>query len=177
MVQALKKRGIEALFPIQKNVFDPAMAGQDLVGRARTGSGKTLAFSLPIIERLLSSNKEGNGGVGRRSPRAVVLTPTRELAKQVATEFESATDKRDGIKVITVYGGTPIRAQVREIERGIDVIVGTPGRIIDLIEKQRCCLLASWCLFIVVWSGASAAHTPVCASSKSWNGSVLVLTF
>ena len=86
-LQALEKRGVTALFPIQKSVFDPAMAGQDLVGRARTGSGKTLAFALPIIEGILKDNLENNKGRGRRPPRAVVLAPTRELAKQVRGSF------------------------------------------------------------------------------------------
>lgn len=137
-VQALQKKGIEALFPIQKSVFDPAMAGSDLVGRARTGSGKTLAFSIPIIESILKENAEKNIGRGRRNPRALIMAPTRELVKQVAGELESATVKGSGIEVATVYGGTAINPQMRQIERGIDVLVGTPGRLIDLLQNRRC---------------------------------------
>ena len=136
LVQALERKGIHALFPIQKSVFDPAMAGTDLVARARTGSGKTLAFSLPIIEVLLKQNKEDGAGRGRRLPRALILAPTRELAKQVAAEFESATNGQD-LSVLTVYGGTPIGAQIRQLERGVDVLVGTPGRTLDLVSKRQ----------------------------------------
>jgi superfamily II DNA/RNA helicase len=136
-MQALEKKGIKSLFPIQKSVFDPAMAGSDLVARARTGSGKTLAFSIPIIESIIKENKANNMGTGRRGPRALILAPTRELAKQVAAELESATGKNH-VDVCTVYGGTPIGSQIRQIERGIDVLVGTPGRVIDLVQKRRC---------------------------------------
>jgi superfamily II DNA/RNA helicase len=117
------------------------MAGSDLVGRARTGSGKTLAFSLPIIESILRENAETGAGRGPRDPRALILAPTRELAKQVAIELQSATGKGQ-IEVCTVYGGTPIGAQIRQIQKGIDVLVGTPGRVLDLVKKQRCALLS-----------------------------------
>ena len=136
-MQALDDKGIAALFPIQKSVFDPAMAGSDLVARARTGSGKTLAFSLPIIEGILKENAESNAGRGARPPRAVILAPTRELAKQVAAELESAT-RQGEVQVATVYGGAPIGGQIRQIERGIDVVVGTPGRVMDLVQTRRC---------------------------------------
>lgn len=142
-MQALEKKGITALFPIQKSVFDPAMAGQDLVARARTGSGKTLAFSLPIIESILKEDQE-NGGARPRNPRALILAPTRELANQVAKELQSATDSR-GVRVLTVYGGTPIHSQIRQIHQGIDVLVGTPGRTIDLVEKRRCGTILNVC--------------------------------
>ena len=141
-LQALEKKGILAMFPIQKSVFDPAMAGTDLVARARTGSGKTLAFSLPIIEALLKQNQEDGAGRGRRSPRALILAPTRELAKQVAAELESATSSRD-LDVLTVYGGTQIGPQMRQIERGVDVLVGTPGRVLDLVDKRQCAFLTA----------------------------------
>jgi ATP-dependent RNA helicase DDX21 len=136
LVQALEKKGITALFPIQKSVFDPAMSGTDLVARARTGSGKTLAFSIPIIEGILKQNKEEGKGRGPRHPRAVILTPTRELTKQVANELQSATQP-GSVDVLTVYGGTPIGPQLGQIDRGIDILVGTPGRVIDLVQKRR----------------------------------------
>eukprot|EP00892_Ulva_mutabilis_P009859 jgi/Ulvmu1/7245/UM035_0032.1 len=147
-VQALEKKGIDTLFPIQKSVFDPAMAGTDLVARARTGSGKTLAFSLPIIEALLKQNAEDSAGRGGRAPRAIILAPTRELAKQVASEFESATNGRD-LNVLAVYGGTPIGAQIRQIESGVDVLVGTPGRVIDLVDKRQVLQLSAVQFFIL----------------------------
>jgi superfamily II DNA/RNA helicase len=136
-VQALENKGIKALFPIQKSVFDPAMAGSDLVARARTGSGKTLAFSLPIIESILKENAENGAGRGPRAPRALILAPTRELAKQVAGELQSAA-MPGALSVCTVYGGTPIGGQIRDIQRGVDVLVGTPGRTIDLVQTRKC---------------------------------------
>jgi len=132
-VAALYKRGIQALFPIQKSVFAPAMDGRDLIGRAKTGSGKTLAFALPVVEGLLAEDRETKPARGR-PPRAIILAPTRELANQVAREFETACPK---LKVVSVYGGVSIGGQIRDLERGADVIVGTPGRVIDLIERDK----------------------------------------
>lgn len=130
-VAALKGRGIIALFPIQKSVFEPIRQGRDIIGRAKTGSGKTLAFALPVIESLLSENATTRPARGR-SPRCIVLAPTRELANQVAREFESACPS---LVVKSFYGGTPAGPQRRDLERGIDVAVATPGRCIDLIEQ------------------------------------------
>lgn len=110
-----------------------------MVARARTGSGKTLAFSLPVIESIIKENAaDPSVARGRRRPRALVLAPTRELAKQVANEIESATLRAGDVKVTTVYGGAPIHTQIREIERGVDVVVGTPGRVMDLVNKRKC---------------------------------------
>lgn len=154
-VKALEKRGIKAMFAIQKQVFTPAMAGSDLIARAKTGSGKTLAFALPVIEKimgfkpdpLLELNKgagdaEMGGGYQKRDrygssgasrvPQCIVLAPTRELAKQVEREFTSVAPT---LKVGCYYGGVPIGTQLRELRNGIDVCVGTPGRVIDLMEK------------------------------------------
>ncbi|KAG1674673.1 hypothetical protein FOA52_007197 [Chlamydomonas sp. UWO 241] len=128
---ALKKRGINALFAIQKAVYQPGMEGRDLIGRAKTGSGKTLAFALPVVESLMA---EDNGArpVRGRSPRCIVLAPTRELANQVAREFAWLAPS---LKMGSFYGGTSIGAQIRDLETGVDVVVGTPGRVIDLIER------------------------------------------
>lgn len=131
-LSALKKKGIESLFPIQKHVFDPAMNGKDLIGRAKTGSGKTLAFAIPIIENLLKEKKEMQIKNGR-TPRAIIITPTRELANQVAREFQSITPT---LKVHSFYGGVPVNGNKRALLNGIDVAVGTPGRLIDLIEQN-----------------------------------------
>ena len=143
-IAALTARGVAALFPIQKHVFDPAAAGRDLIGRARTGSGKTLAFSLPIVEALLGEREaalEAAGGDARaaeaarrgRAPRALVLAPTRELAQQVEREVCGIGPSLD---MGCFYGGVDIGAQIRALRRGTDVVVGTPGRIIDLIERR-----------------------------------------
>jgi ATP-dependent RNA helicase DDX21 len=134
---------VTALFPIQKHVFDPARAGRDLIGRARTGSGKTLAFSLPVIEALLNEREAAladAGGDARaasrarqgRPPRALVLAPTRELAQQVERELASSAPS---LEAGCFYGGVDIGAQIRTLRRGTDVVVGTPGRIIDLIDR------------------------------------------
>lgn len=130
--EALAKRGIFAVFPVQKQVLEPIMSGRDVVCRAKTGSGKTLAFALPVIENLLEENLAERPRKGRL-PRCVVMAPTRELANQVAKEFSTACPN---IAVDSFYGGTSIGTQMRSLERGVDVVVGTPGRIIDLIERR-----------------------------------------
>ena len=125
-VAALRKRGVDTLFPIQQAVLEPALSGQDVVGRARTGTGKTLAFSLPIIERLLNENSRS------RNPKCIVLAPTRELAKQVENEIFITAPT---LATSCVYGGTPIGTQEAKLRRGVDIIVGTPGRVQDLINR------------------------------------------
>ncbi|XP_024032140.1 DEAD-box ATP-dependent RNA helicase 53, mitochondrial [Morus notabilis] len=129
IVSALAKRGITKLFPIQKAVLEPAMQGRDMVGRARTGTGKTLAFGIPILDKIIQYNaKHGRG----RNPLALVLAPTRELARQVEKEFQESAPSLD---TICVYGGTPISQQMRQLDYGVDIAVGTPGRIIDLLNR------------------------------------------
>ncbi|XP_021812552.1 DEAD-box ATP-dependent RNA helicase 53-like [Prunus avium] len=129
IVSALAKKGITKLFPIQRAVLEPAMQGRDMIGRARTGTGKTLAFGIPILDKILKYNaKHGRG----RNPLALVLAPTRELAKQVEKEFHESAP---GLDTICVYGGTPISSQMRQLDYGVDVAVGTPGRVIDLLNR------------------------------------------
>ncbi|KAL5773090.1 hypothetical protein ACOSP7_012707 [Xanthoceras sorbifolium] len=129
IVSALARRGIIKLFPIQKAVLEPAMQGRDMIGRARTGTGKTLAFGIPILDRIIQFNaKHGRG----RNPLCLVMAPTRELAKQVEKEFQESAPSLD---TICVYGGTPISSQMRALDYGVDIAVGTPGRIIDLIKR------------------------------------------
>ncbi|WJZ98904.1 hypothetical protein VitviT2T_017395 [Vitis vinifera] len=129
IVSALANKGITKLFPIQRAVLEPAMQGRDMIGRARTGTGKTLAFGIPIMDKVIQYNaKHGRG----RNPLALVLAPTRELARQVEKEFcESAPN----LDTLCVYGGTPISRQMNSLDYGVDVVVGTPGRIIDLIKR------------------------------------------
>ncbi|KAI9191305.1 hypothetical protein LWI28_006694 [Acer negundo] len=129
IVSALAARGITKLFPIQKAVLEPAMQGRDMIGRARTGTGKTLAFGIPILDRIIQYNiKHGKG----RNPLCLVMAPTRELAKQVEKEFSESAPSLD---TICVYGGTPISQQMRTLDYGVDIAVGTPGRIIDLMKR------------------------------------------
>eukprot|EP00897_Mesotaenium_endlicherianum_P010166 jgi/Mesen1/9178/ME000591S08495 len=132
----LKEKGIECLFPIQAQTFDMVMDGSDIVGRARTGQGKTLAFVLPILERLVEVSGIGAGGrrAYGRAPSVIVLTPTRELAKQVATDFEHLGGAL-GLATLCVYGGAPMPPQESALRRGVDIVVGTPGRIKDHLER------------------------------------------
>ncbi|KAJ6300767.1 hypothetical protein OIU76_021542 [Salix suchowensis] len=129
IVGALAKKGITKLFPIQRAVLEPAMQGKDMFGRARTGTGKTLAFGIPILDKILQFNAQHGRG---RYPLAIVMAPTRELARQVEKEFREAAPSLD---IICLYGGTPISQQMRDLEYGVDVVVGTPGRIIDLVKR------------------------------------------
>ncbi|CAN1338250.1 DEAD-box ATP-dependent RNA helicase 9, mitochondrial [Linum perenne] len=133
IVSALANKGITSLFPIQRAVLVPSMEGKDLFGRARTGTGKTLAFGIPIIDKILKYNAK-RGYIYRRgrNPLALVMAPTRELAKQVEKEFRESAPTLD---TACIYGGAPIYKQMRELEYGIDVCVGTPGRIIDLMNR------------------------------------------
>ena len=117
--------------------FDPIYDGKDLIGRALTGMGKTLAFALPTIERVCAA-RSGRPARGR-APAVLAMAPTRELAKQVAEDFESCSP---GLETLTVYGGTPMHPQRAALQRGVDVVVGTPGRIKDLME-QGCLRLDS----------------------------------
>jgi ATP-dependent RNA helicase DDX21 len=131
---ALAARGILTLFPIQSRTFGPLLEGKDLLARARTGSGKTLAFALPLVERLRGKGEAQRPG---RQPRALVLAPTRELARQVADDFESLAGKKGAtgaLSVLVAYGGVPLEPQRIALHAGVDVLVGTPGRVIDLLD-------------------------------------------
>ncbi|XP_011085434.1 DEAD-box ATP-dependent RNA helicase 53 [Sesamum indicum] len=129
IVSALAGRGIDKLFPIQRAVLEPAMQGRDMIGRARTGTGKTLAFGIPIMDKIIKFNEKHGQG---RNPLAIILAPTRELARQVDKEFAESAPRLD---TLCVYGGVPISRQMSTLDRGVDVIVGTPGRVIDLIKR------------------------------------------
>ncbi|KAG2278536.1 hypothetical protein Bca52824_061091 [Brassica carinata] len=132
--ESLEKRGITHLFPIQRAVLVPALQGRDIIARAKTGTGKTLAFGIPIIKRL--TEQAGDYSEFRRSgrlPKFLVLAPTRELAKQVEKEIKESAPY---LSTVCVYGGVSYTIQQSALSRGVDVVVGTPGRIIDLIEGR-----------------------------------------
>ncbi|KAF3454763.1 hypothetical protein FNV43_RR05211 [Rhamnella rubrinervis] len=134
LVDSLRQRGITHLFPIQRAVLVPALEGRDLIARAKTGTGKTLAFGIPIIKRLTGDDEQRSSQ--RRSgrlPRALVLAPTRELAKQVEKEIKESAPH---LSTVCVYGGVSYITQQSALSRGVDVVVGTPGRIIDLINGK-----------------------------------------
>ncbi|MEX1006296.1 MAG: DEAD/DEAH box helicase [Acidimicrobiia bacterium] len=126
LVTALAREGIDEPFPIQSLTITDALAGLDICGKAKTGSGKTLAFGLPLLCRI------GQAGPGH--PRALVLVPTRELANQVTTALR-VLGKVSDRKVKAVYGGVSMDPQVEALRKGVDVVVGTPGRLIDLMER------------------------------------------
>jgi len=127
----LAKNNITTLFPIQASCFDLVFEGSDIVGRARTGTGKTLSFSLPIVEKMLASSEDSKSR--GRVPRAIVLAPTRELAQQVEKVISMLC--REVLNSVCVFGGAPIFEQRNAIRNGIDIVVGTPGRVIDLLER------------------------------------------
>ncbi|WP_119672319.1 DEAD/DEAH box RNA helicase [Deinococcus sp. RM] len=122
----LAERGITEASPIQAESLPLTLAGKDMIGRARTGTGKTLAFALPILSKLETSRERA------RLPRAIVVAPTRELAKQVADEFSKSGAH---LTTVTVYGGASYGPQENALRRGVDVVVGTPGRLIDHLER------------------------------------------
>eukprot|EP00262_Sarcandra_glabra_P017166 TRINITY_DN5799_c0_g1_i1.p1 TRINITY_DN5799_c0_g1~~TRINITY_DN5799_c0_g1_i1.p1 ORF type:complete len:736 (-),score=173.37 TRINITY_DN5799_c0_g1_i1:265-2472(-) len=135
--EKLKSKGIESLFPIQAMTFDIILKGSDLVGRARTGQGKTLAFVLPIVESLTNGHAKASRKTGYgRPPSVLVLVPTRELANQVHADFEVYGGAL-GLSACCLYGGAPYRSQELALKRGVDIVVGTPGRIKDHIEKEN----------------------------------------
>ena len=127
LIDALSEQGIESPFAIQTLAIGDAMARRDVCGKAKTGSGKTLAFSLPAIAHT-ERNQDGK-------PTTLILTPTRELANQITGVVEPLAEVRR-LRTIAVYGGTNIDRQIETINNGIDIIIATPGRLIDLIERK-----------------------------------------
>ena len=131
IVAGLTKRGIAAPFPIQAATIPDAISGRDVLGRAATGSGKTLAFGLAMIARL-----DGGTRVSKR-PRGLILVPTRELAMQVADALGPAARDR-GMRTMIIAGGLPIQKQINTLSDGVDIVVATPGRLVDLIDRRSC---------------------------------------
>uniref|UniRef100_A0A452IS43 Nucleolar RNA helicase 2 n=1 Tax=Gopherus agassizii TaxID=38772 RepID=A0A452IS43_9SAUR len=129
--ELLKARGVKYLFSVQAKTFQPIYDGKDVIAQARTGTGKTFSFAIPLIEKLQGNTLERTRG---RTPKVLVLAPTRELAIQVARDFKDVTKK---LTVACFYGGTPYRGQLEHIKNGIDILVGTPGRIKDLLQHGK----------------------------------------
>ncbi|MCX4747478.1 DEAD/DEAH box helicase [Kitasatospora sp. NBC_01287] len=129
VVRALAKRGVTTPFPIQAATIPDALAGKDVLGRGRTGSGKTLSFGLPLLTRLADGER-----TKPKHPRGLILVPTRELAMQVADALEPFGSVL-GLKLKVVCGGTSMSNQIYALERGVDVLVATPGRLRDLINR------------------------------------------
>ena len=125
--RALDEMGFEESTQIQQEAIPLILEGKDIVGQSNTGTGKTAAYAIPILEKI---DKE------LRMPQALVLMPTRELAVQVANEVRKIGKYMEGIKTVTVYGGADIKEQINKLKAGAQIIVGTPGRIIDLIDRR-----------------------------------------
>ncbi|WP_026422310.1 DEAD/DEAH box helicase [Actinokineospora inagensis] len=128
IVRALAQAGIERTFAIQELTLPLALAGEDLIGQARTGTGKTLGFGVPLLQRLTIP---GDG-----TPQALVVVPTRELCLQVTADLRDA-GKHMGVRVLAIYGGRPYEPQVAALRKGVDIVVGTPGRLLDLAEQKH----------------------------------------
>jgi ATP-dependent RNA helicase DeaD len=126
LVQTLISKGYEAPTPIQSELIPALLAGRDVIGQSQTGSGKTAAFGLPILHALQAS---------RRHVQALIVAPTRELAIQVA-EAMTQYGRQVGVRVLAVYGGQPYNLQLGRLKKGVDVVVGTPGRLLDLIQRK-----------------------------------------
>ncbi|MFF8960461.1 DEAD/DEAH box helicase [Streptomyces sp. NPDC014894] len=133
VVRKLAQNGVTAPFPIQAATIPDALAGKDILGRGRTGSGKTLSFGLPLLATL------SGGHTDKKKPRGVILTPTRELAMQVADALQPYGDVL-GLKMKVVCGGTSMGNQIYALERGVDILVATPGRLRDIINRGACSL-------------------------------------
>ncbi|MBU1250261.1 MAG: DEAD/DEAH box helicase [Actinobacteria bacterium] len=135
ITRTLEDLGAVTPFPIQAATIPDVLAGKDVLGRGRTGSGKTIAFGAPLVERLM----ENGGGKNRkegRAPRALILAPTRELALQIDRTVQPIA-RSVGLFTTQIYGGVPQARQVGALRRGVDIIIGTPGRIEDLVEQGR----------------------------------------
>jgi superfamily II DNA/RNA helicase len=130
---ALDDAGIRTTFPIQALTLPLAMVGQDVIGQARTGTGKTLAFGVPILHRLTTTLAAARAA---KQPAALIVVPTRELAIQVAEDLKKA-GSRLGARVLTVYGGRAYEPQIEALAAGTDIVVGTPGRLLDLANRRN----------------------------------------
>jgi superfamily II DNA/RNA helicase len=132
---ALDRAGISTPFAIQEMTLSVALLGTDLIGQARTGTGKTLAFGIPILQRSVAPKDPDYAEIPQGKPQALVVAPTRELALQVSGDLTLAGADR-GLRVLTVYGGVGYDTQLDALKEGVDIVVGTPGRLIDLADRR-----------------------------------------
>jgi ATP-dependent RNA helicase DeaD len=134
LVAAVAALGYEEPTPIQREAIPVLLSGSDMLGQAATGTGKTAAFALPLLDRLARDAKAARG-----KARALVLVPTRELAMQLAEALHKYA-KGSPLTVVPVYGGAPMDHQIRALRRGAEVVVGTPGRVLDHLRRQTLAL-------------------------------------
>ncbi len=136
IADALERAGITTPFPIQEMTLSVALLGTDLIGQARTGTGKTLAFGIPVIQRTVAPHDPDFTDLAAPGkPQALVVAPTRELALQVSNDLKTAAADR-GTRILTVYGGVGYEPQLEALASGVDVVVGTPGRLLDLANRR-----------------------------------------
>jgi ATP-dependent RNA helicase RhlE len=126
LMRGIRHAGFESPRQIQLETIPAGLAGRDVLGLAQTGTGKTAAYALPLLDRLLDERRKG--------PRALVIAPTRELATQIAAEFRTLS-RFTGVKMVTIYGGVPIRSQIDKLARRPEIVVGCPGRVLDLLQR------------------------------------------
>ena len=137
IVESLADAGITHPFPIQAMTLPVALAGHDIIGQAKTGTGKTLGFGIPALQRVVGRDDAGFDKLAvPGAPQALVIVPTRELAVQVAKDLENAAKKRNA-RIATIYGGRAYEPQVEALKNGVEVVVGTPGRLIDLYKQKH----------------------------------------
>ena len=135
IVDALDDKGITHPFPIQALTLGPALDRHDIIGQAKTGTGKTLGFGIPVLEDVIAPDEEGYEDLlNPNQPQALIILPTRELTKQVAQDLREAA-KYLSTRIVEIYGGVAFEPQIEALTRGADIVVGTPGRLIDLLRK------------------------------------------
>ncbi|MDE8667271.1 DEAD/DEAH box helicase [Pseudarthrobacter sp. H3Y2-7] len=137
IVESLADAGITHPFPIQSMTLPVALAGHDIIGQAKTGTGKTLGFGIPALQRVVGPDDAGFDKLAvPGAPQALVIVPTRELAVQVANDLQTASLKRNA-RITTIYGGRAYEPQVEALQKGVEIVVGTPGRLIDLYKQKH----------------------------------------
>lgn len=151
LIRTLQHHGISTPTPVQEEAIPVLLAGEDAIVQAQTGTGKTLAFLLPIMDKLKAD---------RPDPQALIITPTRELAIQITAEARKLAAAREGISILAAYGGQDVERQLRKLHNGTQLVIGTPGRLLDHLrrgsltlvlyacscsmKRTRCCIWASW---------------------------------
>jgi superfamily II DNA/RNA helicase len=136
IADALERGGITEPFPIQEMTLGVALLGTDLIGQARTGTGKTLAFGIPLLQRTVAPHDPEHADLAAPDkPQALVVAPTRELALQVSSDLTLAAQDRS-TRILTIYGGVPYEPQLEALQSGVEVVVGTPGRLLDLANRR-----------------------------------------
>ena len=127
LLETLGTQGFTVMSEIQEKAINPILEGHDILAQSKTGSGKTLAFGLPCVMKT---------DTGIYKPQTIIITPTRELAEQIAIELRKIAAYKPNLKILTLYGGVPLRAQAESLAKGAHILIGTPGRIQDHLAKE-----------------------------------------